>query len=335
MDPLSQAALGAAWAQPAGRGRRIVAATAAGAIAGMAPDLDVLIRSDGDPLLAIEYHRHFTHSLAFVPAGALICSLLLLPLLRRWLSWRQCYLFSLLGFASHGLLDACTSYGTRLFWPFSDRRVAWDIVSVVDPLVTLPLLGFVIWGAVRRRPGLALAGLAWCVAYLGLGAVQNQRALHAAQQLAIARGHAAERIEIRPSFGNIVLWKSIYEHDGRFFIDAIRVAVEPLVIEGESLRKLEPSRDLPWLAAGTRQAQDLDRFRRFADGYLAQDRQQPLLIVDMRYSLVPNRGDGLWGIRLDPDAPADAHAAYVTMRDRPPAEGVELLNMLFRGNRER
>src|SRR5690606_29471703 len=43
-----------------------------GALGGMAPDLDVIIRSASDPLLALEYHRHFTHSLAFIPIGGLL-----------------------------------------------------------------------------------------------------------------------------------------------------------------------------------------------------------------------------------------------------------------------
>ena len=43
-----------------------------GAVAGMTADLDVLIRSSADPLLNLEYHRHFSHSLLFVPLGALL-----------------------------------------------------------------------------------------------------------------------------------------------------------------------------------------------------------------------------------------------------------------------
>jgi len=34
-----------------------------GFLSGMAPDLDILIRSSTDPLLSLEYHRQFTHFL--------------------------------------------------------------------------------------------------------------------------------------------------------------------------------------------------------------------------------------------------------------------------------
>ena len=69
MDPLSQAAIGAAAAQSASATKTVRHALWIGAAAGMAPDLDVLIQSSTDPLLALEYHRQFTHSLLFVPIG--------------------------------------------------------------------------------------------------------------------------------------------------------------------------------------------------------------------------------------------------------------------------
>ena len=140
MDPLTQATLGSAVAETVADRRRFPAVALAGAVAGLAPDLDVLIRSSTDPLLYLEYHRQFTHALIFIPFGAGICTLLLHPLLRKRLSLRETGLACLLGYASHGLLDACTSYGTQLFWPFSDMRVAWNWISVVDPIFSLPLL---------------------------------------------------------------------------------------------------------------------------------------------------------------------------------------------------
>ena len=65
MDPLSQAAIGAAAAQSGSKASTMRHALWIGALAGMAPDLDVLIQSNTDPLLALEYHRQFTHSLFF------------------------------------------------------------------------------------------------------------------------------------------------------------------------------------------------------------------------------------------------------------------------------
>ena len=87
MDPVSQGVLGAVCAQAfAGKGE-VRLATVAGVAGGMAADLDILIRSTQDPLLTIEYHRHFTHSLAFVPIGGLVVAAVLWPLFRRRTEW--------------------------------------------------------------------------------------------------------------------------------------------------------------------------------------------------------------------------------------------------------
>ena len=47
-----------------------------GLAAGLLADADVLISSANDPLLNIEYHRHFSHSLFFIPIGAAIAWML-------------------------------------------------------------------------------------------------------------------------------------------------------------------------------------------------------------------------------------------------------------------
>ena len=70
MDPLSQAVVGAAVPQSFAPRQHLGTITLLGALAGMAPDLDVLIRSSTDPLLFLEYHRQFTHSFFFIPLAA-------------------------------------------------------------------------------------------------------------------------------------------------------------------------------------------------------------------------------------------------------------------------
>lgn len=330
MDPFSQGVLGAACALPAARRPTLVAAGWVGGLSAMTPDLDLLIRSGSDPLLAIEFHRHFTHSLAFAPFGALLCTLLLYPLFKRLLSFRACYGFSLLGFASHGLLDACTAYGTLWLWPFSDSRIAWDLISVVDPLFTLPLFFCVVAGAFMRRPILAVTGIAWGIAYVGMGYVQHERAVAASKTLAVERGHTPAMIAAMPSFGNLLLWKTIYADDGQFFVDAVRASWGIKTFTGVDRPILDIARDFPWLDSASQQARDVERFRRFADGYIAVDPDRSNRIVDLRYSLVPNSANAFWGIEMDAQAARDQHVAYVTMRNRTTAEGRELLKMLFR-----
>ena len=123
MDPLSQGTVGAAFAQSIAYKNNIFKIGFIGFLAGLIPDLDVLIQSSTDPILSLEYHRQFTHSLFFIPFGSLIVALLIFPLVKSSMSLKTVYFASLLGYATHGLLDACTSYGTQLFGLFLTNGV--------------------------------------------------------------------------------------------------------------------------------------------------------------------------------------------------------------------
>ena len=140
------------------------------------PDSDVLIRSASDPLLHLEYHRHFTHALLFIPIGGLITAALGRLITRGKKTIRELWLPASLGWGTHGLLDSCTSYGTYLLWPISNERVAWDNVSIIDPLFTLPLLAGVLLAVKMKRVAIARAALIWAVLYLSIGVLQGQRA---------------------------------------------------------------------------------------------------------------------------------------------------------------
>lgn len=62
---------------------------------------------------------------------------MLFPLFRK--KWQLTLAAAMIGMATHGFLDACTSYGTVLFWPWSDKRISWDIIAIIDPLFTIIL----------------------------------------------------------------------------------------------------------------------------------------------------------------------------------------------------
>jgi inner membrane protein len=317
MDPISQAVLGASVPQAISKKKYIVAATLFGAVSGMAPDLDSLIRSDTDPLLYLEYHRQFTHSLIFIPIGALVCAVLFYFLLaRRWqIGFKLTYLFCLLGYATHGLLDACTSFGTQLLWPFSNERFAWNTISIVDPLFTLPLLALVITAYRKKNPLFAQIALCWVIAYQGLGFYQHQRVAHVGAQLAAERGHIPIRMETKPSFANILLWKVIYEVEDGFYTDAVRAAPTLTVYPGAFIPRLDVERDLPWLDNESQQANDLERFYWFSRGYLSLDPNDPMRVIDMRYSLVPNEATGMWSIGFKRNADKTDHVTIKPERD--------------------
>lgn len=333
MDPITQGVLGGIVAQLKSKPKDLAKAATIGALAGMAPDLDVLIRSEGDPLLALEYHRHFTHSLLFIPFGGLICALVFYPLIgRRWnLSFQQILIWSWVGYATHGLLDSCTSYGTQLLWPLSQERFAWDTISVIDPLITLPMLTLTVCAARLKLKSYAYGGVLWGTLYLSFGFIQHERALDLGQQLASERGHTPIRLEAKPSFANLIVWKTVYETEDRFYVDAVNPGLtSPSIWPGDSIAKLDLNRDLPWLSPDSQQARDIERFRWFSDGYIALDKDNPLQVVDIRYSMLPQHIDPLWGIQLTPDAQHHDYVDYYTQRDNSGSAFKHLLGMIFK-----
>lgn len=316
MDPLTQGALGASLPQAAARRGHAAMALPCGLLAGMAPDLDVLIRSSDDPLLFLEYHRQFTHSLLFIPIGAALCAGLLWWVWGRRRGWgaRATYLYCLLGYATHALLDACTSYGTQLLWPFSSERFAWNNVSIIDPLLTLPLLCGVFFARYLQRRWPARLAFGWVLSYLVLGVLARDAAVQMGEALAEARGHVAVEVDAKPSFANLILWKTVYRHERQYYVDAVRIGPLPRVYSGQSIAALDLERDLSWLDHDSQQAKDIERFRWFSAGYLALDPANPRRVIDLRYSLLPQEIDALWGIELSRRAAKHEHARYVVDR---------------------
>jgi len=313
MDPLSQGTVGAAFAQSAANKNNIFKIGFIGFLAGLTPDLDVLIQSSTDPILSLEYHRQFTHSLFFIPFGSLIVALLIFPLVKRSMSLKTVYFASLLGYATHGLLDACTSYGTQLFWPFSNERVSWNNISIVDPLFTIPVLILVVIAIRTKNKIFSFFGIGWIIFYLSLGFVQYERALSAAIELANMRGHNAERLTLKPSFGNLILWKSIYQHKDTFYVDAIRTAQSSTWCLGESIRAFDYQYHLPDLDEGSQQKNDIERFRWFSQDYLGYDKEKNIL-TDVRYSMIPNQISPMWGLIIDVQRGINEHAIWWTSR---------------------
>ena len=329
MDPLSQAVTGAALAGCFSRKATMRPALLVGALAGMAPDLDVLIRSNSDPLLMLEYHRHFTHSLAFSPIGGLICALFfyLFPWVRNRLSLGQTILFSILGLFTHGLLDACTGYGTHLLWPFSHARESWNIIGIIDPLYTLPallLLGVAAW---KRAHALSTLALLWMLAYLGLGAWQHDRAETAISHWLTRENIQYSRLTVRPTIGNLWLWRVIYKDDAanRWQTHAIympywRTATDSAaILRGQSVDIYEDS-ELQHFPSDSAAGHDLRRFHFFSAGYLSRHTQPDgrTQIGDVRYSMLPHTTAPLWAV-TEPSSP-DEHVEFLRLLR---GEGVE------------
>jgi inner membrane protein len=285
----------------------------------MAADLDVLIRSPSDPLLGLEFHRHFTHSISFIPIGGLLCALPWL-LRRSEHDKRGVLAATMLGYATHAFLDAFTSYGTMLWWPFSDVRVAWNVISIVDPLFTLPLIAGVMLTLRRDRRALvdgpatrapsrpARVGLAIAWAYMALCGVQRARALEAQSAVMKQRGHPpgiAHWRQVYPLFGINNRWRSVYEHDGRLWADAFHtrwLGRSTRWVPGTSTERLQPDHLPPAARGDDRTMAAHTLFVWFSgDRLLGYDIDDGFRICDTRYSMDPEAFSPMFCLDLHPD----------------------------------
>jgi inner membrane protein len=303
MDPLTHALVGAsaarvALARPLGR-----SAWLPGALGALLPDVDTLIRSSADPLLYAEYHRHFTHSLMMIPVGGALAALpWVIPRARR----RQALPFfgaATLGYATHGPLDASTTYGTLLFWPFSHERVALSWISIIDPLFTLILLVGVLLAVWRRSAVPVGAALVLCGLYLGAGAVQRARALQGQHLVSEARGHSLARGDAFPTMGNQIVWRSLYQAGDSLYMDRVRVPWRGRATfrEVAAVPLLTEARLPDEVRADPRRLRDFRRFSWFSRGWVAPAPSAPEVIGDARYSLRADAWEPVWGIRFRDD----------------------------------
>lgn len=332
MDILTHGLLGGTLAQSFSRKDEMPVATVAGFSAALLADADALIRSSADPLLTLEYHRQFTHSLIFIPFGALLVSLILWSAFRvfeRPFGFSRIYLYALLGCATSGLLDACTSYGTHLLWPFVDKRFAWSIVSIFDPLFFLILAVAIVLGLRRRKMLSARIGLLLAAVYLSIGWLQHQRAEDAMRAVVMQRGHEARKLTVKPTMGNLLLWRSIYRSDDIYHVDAVRMGPGEAVrvYPGNTVRAFDPSLDMPGLSPASMLHQDIRRFEAFSGGYLAMHPDDPDLLGDVRYAMLPTGIHPLWGIRLDRQHP-QAHVQFEAARQMSNQEIGQFIRML-------
>ncbi|MGA0134142.1 MAG: metal-dependent hydrolase [Opitutales bacterium] len=306
MDPLTHAVLGVS----AGIALRpkavpLPAAATAGLLAGLAPDLDVFIRSPGDPLVSFRWHRHFTHSFAFMPVIATAASLLTAWFFRRreGAGWRALWTPALGAVLTHLLCDACTSYGTMLLWPFSPARIAWDCLPIVDVACTLPALGLAAAAWARDSRRAALGALGWFAAYACLGAVQHARAETAVRAWLEARGDTPERLAVKPTFSNLLVWRAVWLRQGKWEAAGVRVPpfAEPQVAPGDSRRAYSPTGpDAP--PQGSRAAAVIADFSVFTGGWNCVDRHDGEVFVgDIRFATLPTSARPLWSVRLPPD----------------------------------
>ena len=317
MDLLTHAIVGAACAQIILGKKNNRIPVLVGALGALAPDLDLLIHYFSQQPLSIEYwHRNFSHSFIFIPLAGLIVALILmmLPLFRG--NWLLILGAAIIGVATHGILDACTSYGTVLYWPWSETRVNWDIISIVDPLFTIVLCLGTAWSIIFRERTFACISLVLGGLFLLFNAYQHQRALDSMQSYAQTHQLKLNRVRAIPSLGSSTSWRVIAEQGKCLLIANVYTPLQgknQLTIIAKS-----PifSEDMLNFALSEGQKRDLAIFTWFTDGYLVLADKNRLYLADGRYTFNDAYPiASLWSIRLVPNAKQAVRTGTINIKE--------------------
>ena len=117
------------------------AAIVACTLGSMFPDMDIFAGPLAhNPLAIMEWHRNITHSAIMLPIWALLLAAVSMPL-ARWVKWKSPPYLILsaiygAGIASHILLDLVTNFGTMVWSPLRNSRLAWDWIYILDLTMT-------------------------------------------------------------------------------------------------------------------------------------------------------------------------------------------------------
>ena len=336
MDPITQGVVGSLAARAVvTKNKKATVFAVLGGLSALAPDLDVFIRSSTDHLLFLEYHRQFTHSLFFIPIGSLICALFFWFFIRsrKICNFKMCFFACLVGYGSHGLIDSCTTYGTVLWWPFVDTRIAWSIISIIDPIFT----GVIIIGLFVSiyLPSTLIARITFvfgCM-YLLLGAYQNHRVTEEVYNVAKSRGHDAEKVFVKPSFGNLVVWRTVYLFQGHFYVDAIRASRGFEHFVGGTIKHFDNEKLDDKLQLSDTHKYDLRRFAWFTSDMLGESTTHPLKFIDVRYALLPNELDSIWFIEINEETDPNEHLKFQAVREDSWDKFFTLISMIFNFDR--
>jgi inner membrane protein len=124
---------------------------------------------------------------------------------------------------------------------------------------------------------------------------------------------------------NLVLWRSLYVHDGRVQVDAFHLGPTLRHYPGASAPLLDAAAAQRLAAGDARRLRDIERFRSFSDGFLVLDARRPGFVGDARYAMQPTAIAPIWGLEW---RGAGATTEFVSHHEFPPAMRSDFFAML-------
>lgn len=230
MDTLTHALVGTAASDGWFRKRLGPLATPFALVASALPDVDVATYFVS-PQTAWASHRGITHGFVPMLIAAPILGYLGYRVSRREGTWQQWSLLALICLYAHTIFDLITSWGTMPWMPFSNARISWDIVPILDIFLTaVTAASFVAnrilrweridyfinpltYPVVHRHPKRRIVGdwagkiaVILVVAYLLVGWQQNRQTLRIAREELAKQGVEAVEVRALPILLTYIAW---------------------------------------------------------------------------------------------------------------------------------
>ena len=294
MDSLTQIVLGAACGEIV-LGKKIGnKAILFGAIGGTIPDLDVFIGKllYNNEIQAMAFHRGFMHSILFAVLGAFLFGWITYKLyntgVRKETTTQQNWIWLFfLSIFTHPLLDCFTPYGTQLFVPFSHYRVAFNTISVVDPLYTVPfLLSLIVMMFFNRkrtrRTWWLKAGIYVSSAYMVFTIINKFYIDSVFKKSFKKAGITYNRFSAQPTILNNILWYAVAESNTQYHLTFYSLFDQSTT--ADTILTIEKNHDLINM-----NHHNLQTLAWFSNGYYnlsKKDKIDTYKYVDLRYPIL-------------------------------------------------
>jgi inner membrane protein len=200
------------------------------------------------------------------------------------ISYGRWYLLFFLALSTHFVLDCFTSFGTQVFLPFSDYRVAFNTIAVLDPVYTVPFLICLIIACNIKRHRRARQVANWTGIILSscylLFTVFNKHHVDRVFEKALAhRQLDVERCRTSPTILTNLLWNCVAESDSVYY-----VGLYSIFDSDPNLHYLNVIPKNTHLANDINQLSEYKTLQWFSDGYLIHAQKDSALILsDIRF----------------------------------------------------
>ena len=263
-------------------------ATIAFIIGAVFPDIDIVVSIFG-PEFSLRHHRGITHSIIAAPFFAILIG----ALIYRFSSFKNLRVLALMvaiGIYSHIFFDLITSYGTVIFDPLSMKRYSWNLVFILDPFITLPVLAGLIlcWRRKEWAVKVSLVVFVFISLYLIFCFYTRQLNLERINDFAKEKSMDVTKSSVYPRPLAPFFWLGVIETKEAFYSGNLSI-FESGVNDIEEIPKSDENSFIK-LASKLDEVQLYRWFAEFPVSFYQNENGKHIVgFYDLRFRMLPNR----------------------------------------------